>query len=62
MIPIVRRHPHGGFAVVQMEHEADGAPAVIPGHHDRFSTYHDACVAAEAEETGASFLVHREIP
>lgn len=63
MIPVVRRHPHGGFAVVSMAHDTDGAPAVIPGYHSRFGTFHDACEAAEQEDLhGNGVRIHWEIP
>ena len=63
MIPVVRRHPYGGFSVVSMPHDTAGAPEVIPGYHQRFSTFHDACVAAEQEDIhGYGYRIHYEIP
>jgi hypothetical protein len=61
MIPVVRLHPYGGFAVVQMHSITEGAPAVIPGYHDRFMTFRAACAAAEQEEEDESYLVASEI-
>lgn len=59
MIPVVRLHPYGGYAVVQMEHAAAGAPHVTPGYHDRILNFRAACVAAEGEDRG-DYLVHPE--
>jgi hypothetical protein len=62
MIPVVRLHPHGGYAVVSMV-EGAAIPEVIPGYHVQFATFHDACVAAKAEDIhGFGYRVDQEIP
>ena len=60
--PIVRRHPHGGYAVVlHVEDYAAEIPEVRPNWHVQFDDFREACRAAEQEETGLDFEVHQEV-
>lgn len=61
MIPVVRRHPYGGYSVVSMPHDTAGAPEVIPGYHMRFDGFREAYSAAADEDIhGFGVRVHAE--